>query len=94
LDGWKKGKIRPDFIVAKKGKGDSLELVYVIESKGEHLMNNPDTEYKSKVFEKVNNEKVEDLGVNLIKFKMNKHFQFELVGQGEEERRIATLLNK
>jgi len=93
LNGWKKGKIRPDFIVAKKDKKDSLELVYVIESKGEHLMNNPDTEYKSNVFKKVNDEKVEDLGVSLLKFKMNKNFQFELVGQGEEERKIATLLN-
>ena len=34
IRGWKKGKIRPDFIVAKKNKNNSLELVYVIESKG------------------------------------------------------------
>ena len=34
------------------------------------------------------------VGVNLIKFKMNRNFQFELVGQGEEEMRIATFLNK
>jgi type III restriction enzyme len=80
--------------VAKKGKKDSLELVYVIESKGEHLVNNPDTEYKSSVFRKVNDEKVEDLGVSLLRFKMNKNFQFELVGQGEEDIKIATFLNK
>jgi type III restriction enzyme len=94
VNGWKKGKIRPDFIVAKKDKKDSLELIYVIESKGEHLMDNPDTKYKKSVFDKINNERIEDLGVNLIKFKMNKDFQFELVGQNEEEIRIATLFNK
>lgn len=94
INGWKKGKIRPDFIVAKKDKEGSLELVYVIESKGEHLIDNPDTKYKKSVFDKINNEKIEDLGLNLIKFKMNKDFQFELVGQNEEEIKIATLFNK
>jgi len=94
VNGWKKGKIRPDFIVAKKDKKGSLELVYVIESKGEHLIDNPDTKYKKSVFDKINNEKIEDLGLNLIKFKMNKDFQFELVGQNKEEIRIATLFNK
>jgi len=92
--GWKKGKIRPDFIVAKKGKNDTLELVYVIESKGEHLIDNPDTKYKASVFDKINNEKIEDIGLNLVKFKLNKVFQFELVGEGEEEIKIATFLNK
>ena len=94
LNGWKKGKIRPDFIVAKKDKSDSLELIYVIESKGEHLIDNPDTQYKSSVFKKVNEEEVEVLSANMFKFKMNKDFQFELVPQGDEEKDIATFLNK
>ncbi len=94
VKGWKKGKIRPDFIVAKKGKNDSLELVYVIESKGEHLIDNPDTKYKASVFNKINKEKIEDIGINLIKFKLNKAFQFELVGEGEEEIKLATFFNK
>src|SRR3989344_7337410 len=94
VKGWKKGKIRPDFIVAKKGKNDSLELVYVIESKGEHLIDNPDTKYKASVFNKINKEKVEDVGVSLLKLKINKAFQFELVGEGEEEIKIATFFNK
>lgn len=92
--GWKKGKIRPDFIVAKKGKDDSLELVYVIESKGEHLIDNPDTKYKASVFNKLNKEKIEDIGLSLLKFKINKEFQFELVGEGEEEIKMATFFNK
>ncbi len=70
-----------------------MELVYVIESKGEHLIDNPNTKYKKSVFDKINNEKIEDLGLNLIKFKMNKDFQFELVGQNEEEIKINTFFN-
>lgn len=94
VNGWKKGKIRPDFIVAKKKDDGSLELVYVLESKGEHLIDNPDTEYKKSIFDKMNNENIEDLNLSLIKFKLNKRFQFELVGQGEEEIKIATFFNK
>ncbi len=94
VNGWKKGKIRPDFVVAKKGKSDSLELVYIMESKGKHLMDNPDTAYKAEVFDKMNKEKVEDVGISLIKFKMNKNFQFELVGEGEEERKMAMFFNR
>jgi len=94
VKGWKKGKIHPDFIVAKKAKNNSLELVYVIESKGEHLIDNPDTKYKTSVFNKINKEKVNDIGLNLIKFKLNEAFRFELVGENEEEIKIATFFNK
>jgi type III restriction enzyme len=94
IRGWKKGKIRPDFIAAKKGKNNSLELVYVIESKGEHLMDNPDTKYKASVFDKINNEKIEDIGLTLLKFKLNKAFRFELVGENEEDIKIGTFFNK
>jgi len=93
IRGWKKGKIRPDFIVAKKNKNNSLELVYVIESKGEHLINNPDTQYKKSVFDKMNNISVESLNLHLIKSKLNKDFQFELVEQGKEDLEINKLFN-
>ncbi|OGI57996.1 hypothetical protein A3C60_02285 [Candidatus Nomurabacteria bacterium RIFCSPHIGHO2_02_FULL_37_45] len=93
VKGWKKGKIRPDFIVAKKDKKDSLELVYVIESKGEHLIDNPDTKYKASVFNRMNKEKIEDVGLTLFKFKINKEFRFELVGENEEEIKINTFFN-
>ncbi|MCL5069162.1 MAG: hypothetical protein M1368_12550 [Thaumarchaeota archaeon] len=49
IQGWQKYKIRPDFVAAKKGPADKLEIVYVIESKGEHLVGNENTEYKRKV---------------------------------------------
>jgi len=92
INGWKRGRIRPDFVVAKRGKNNSLELVYIIESKGEQLMGNEDTMYKQNVFTKMNGGNVEPINYNLIKFKLNKKFQFELVEQGEEELKINILL--
>lgn len=46
LQGWKPGKIYPDFIAKKKGEN----TVAVIETKGLHLKNE-DTEYKKSVFD-------------------------------------------
>src|SRR3989344_3168862 len=93
IRGWKKVKIRPDFIVAKKNKNNSLELVYVIESKGEHLIDNPDTQYKKSVFDKMNETEIEALNFNLIRFKLNKDFQFELVEQNREDLAISRFFN-
>ena len=93
IRGWKKGKIRPDFIVAKKNKNNSLELVYIIESKGEHLIDNADTQYKKSVFDKINETTVEALNFNLIRFKLNKDFQFELVEQNKEDLSINKFFN-
>lgn len=93
IQGWKRNKIRPDFIVAKKGKDETLELVYVIESKGEHLIDNPDTTYKKSVFDKMNKEKIESISATLIRFKLNENFKFELVGQGNEDINLNTFFN-
>lgn len=53
IQGWHKHKIRPDFVVAKKKEDNSVDIIYILESKGEHLVNNPDTVYKKKVFDKM-----------------------------------------
>ncbi|HAD96591.1 MAG TPA: restriction endonuclease subunit R [Cryomorphaceae bacterium] len=51
IQGWKKGKIYPDFIASDVGSEDSEKYgsVYVIETKGLHLKND-DTKYKQDVF--------------------------------------------
>ena len=51
--GWKPDRIWPDFI-AMAGKKDDKECVLIYETKGGHL-DNQDTEYKRKVFEKLEN---------------------------------------
>lgn len=44
LQGWKRGRIYPDFIFTTSGQGASRRIV-ALETKGDHLQN-PDTDYK------------------------------------------------
>jgi type III restriction enzyme len=55
VQGWKKGRIYPDFVVAAAAdkKPNDYRQVYVIETKGIHLKNE-DTDYKKNVFELCN----------------------------------------
>ena len=50
LRGWRQERIWPDF-VAMAGRNGAQQHVLVFETKGEHLMNSPDTDYKQKVLE-------------------------------------------
>lgn len=49
LQGWKRGRIYPDFIFAAGGKAGAWRIV-VLETKGDHLQN-PDTDYKRDVLD-------------------------------------------
>lgn len=61
-----------------------------MESKGEHLTGNYDTQYKREVFDKMN-------GVKRIfvhnEYTLNEKFRFEVVNQGKEESWIRKELN-
>ena len=54
LRGWKQERIWPDF-VAIDGETDGKPHVLVFETKGEHLRGNPDTKYKQRVLETLQN---------------------------------------
>lgn len=96
IQGWQKNKIRPDFIIASKNKEGALELLYIIENKGEQLTGNPDTQYKIDIFDAMNKMQrdIEQVKVRMTTMKFNDRFEFELVPQGEEERRIRAMLNR
>jgi type III restriction enzyme len=91
LQGWRKYKIRPDFVAAKKKEDGSIELVYVLESKGEQLLGNPDTEYKDSVMREMTKAKIQAYQLELKFGKINERAEFYVVGQGEEETKIRTL---
>jgi tRNA pseudouridine(55) synthase len=78
--------------IARKNEKDELEFVYVIESKGEQLAGNEDTEYKDAVLNRMTAMKgsIEQVKVKTTTVKLNENFEFELVPQGDEERRIRT----
>ena len=94
IQGWKKNKIRPDFIVAKKSDDDELEIVYILESKGEQLSGNKDTSYKKEVLDimtkihKSGNLKI----INTKLAALNENAEAYLIEQGKEELEIKTLM--
>jgi type III restriction enzyme len=51
IQGYRRHRIRPDFVVQGNSAEKPLHRVIVIESKGKHLESNPDTRYKRDVAE-------------------------------------------
>lgn len=95
IQGWQRNKVRPDFIIARKAEDGSLEIIYVLESKGEQLLGNKDTEYKKSLFEAMNAQKgyIKQIQTQITRFKLNEKFQFEFVEQKKEESTINALFN-
>ncbi len=95
VQGWQRNKIWPDFVIARKNARNELEFVYVVESKGEQLVGNPDTEYKGEVFDAINSMKgkVEKIKLRTTTVKLNDRFEFELIPQNEEEMRLRAKLD-
>ncbi len=50
MQGWEKNKIYPDFLVCVKSSKKGHASFSILETKGPHLMGNPDTDYKKKLF--------------------------------------------
>jgi hypothetical protein len=59
IQGYRRHRIRPDFVVQDKAERKPRHRVIVLESKGQHLESNPDTNYKrriAEIFEQVGHE--------------------------------------
>ncbi len=88
IQGWKPNKIYPDFIAANKSKESNYDKLYVLETKGDQLAGNLDTEYKRNILNLCSELAVEkswnelDLGQedNQIVFAMvdEKHWKSQL----------------
>ncbi len=98
IQGWQKNKIRPDFVAAKKTENNELEIVYIIESKGEHLLGNIDTTYKKKVLDtmteqkKQNKIKTYQTKIPFKEFVVNDKIECYLIEQGKEEEDLKKLM--
>ena len=98
IQGWRENKIRPDFVVAKKKDEDKIEIVYLLESKGEHLLGNNDTTYKNDVFKTMTNQhknkKIKtyqidlDFGENVL----NESIEAYLIEDQKEEQQLKELM--
>jgi type III restriction enzyme len=89
VQGWKKNRAYPDFIMAKKTEEDPTDYskVVVIETKGNHL-DNPDTRYKQSIFEICNEfGKQTPWGELELEFS-HKEVEFQVVFEDEWKQRV------
>ncbi|MGB2870124.1 MAG: DEAD/DEAH box helicase family protein [Bacteroidota bacterium] len=94
IQGWRQNKIYPDFVAAKRKRNGTLELVYVLESKGEQLLGNDDTQYKNKVLRTMSDINVKTYQTELPFGKANDRVEFYLVEQGKEDSEIRKLFRR
>jgi type III restriction enzyme len=93
IQGWQKNKIRPDFVAAKKNESGKLELVYVLESKGQQLLGNDDSNYKKAVMEIMTEQsqqsRISNYTQGVLDFgEVNDKVEFYFVEQGQEETEV------
>jgi type III restriction enzyme len=96
IQGWKKNKIFPDFIAASKNEENQKDYgdIYVIETKGLHLKNNEDTEYKKNVFDLCNKfGKLKPWG-ELKKMFPERQFSFQVIYEDEWKNKINKIFNE
>lgn len=92
IRGWQRPQIRPDFVAARRTTpGGPLELVYVIESKGEQLAGNADSAYKQAVFELLNATVPVVTQTELGLAPLHARVRFEWVEEGQEEAAVRRL---
>tara|TARA_B110001450_G_C17665238_1_gene499247 strand:- start:155 stop:2743 length:2589 start_codon:yes stop_codon:yes gene_type:complete len=85
VQGWKRHKIYPDFLVLKEGD----EYLFV-ETKGNHL-DNPDSQYKQKVFEYLNEYANKEIGEFELITKNQKNIKFNLIYEDKWEHELVSL---
>ena len=97
IQGWHENKIRPDFIVARQKDDDKVELVYILEAKGEHLANNPDSQYKKKVLDKMTEMKktgkMKSYQTEIHFETLNEAIEAYLIEEKKEEEQLKKLMS-
>ena len=95
IQGWREYKIRPDFVVAKRNGTDAIEVVYILESKGDHLKGNPDSVYKKKVMDRMTDLKTQEIKAQQIEIgygQLNTSVEAHFVEEDKKEEQIGALM--
>jgi len=93
IQAWKKDRIYPDFVftITEEDKRDSVEKIYIVETKGIHLSGNPDTVYKESVFDLCNKLiKKSKTDALPLAFK-EKQIDYEVIYGTDWQRRLSQL---
>jgi type III restriction enzyme len=93
LQGWRKNRIYPDFIIAQEQDGE-VQNWLVIETKGNQLAGNLDTVYKAEVMEKLTTayEKPPAKVGQLTLFERKAEYKCALVAEGSWEAEIRGMI--
>jgi type III restriction enzyme len=94
IQGWRKHKIYPDFIFTAMGSEDrnNYEQVYVVETKGLHLVGSADTVYKRKIFSLCTKEAESRSWAELGPAMKEKVIRFEVLAEDEWEAKLNQML--
>jgi len=87
IQAWRKNKIYPDFVIAKQNDEGKLELIYILESKGDQLAENLDTKYKELVFQKMTETSHTKEGI----LRQFSDYDFQVVPQSQTKATIRKL---
>ena len=91
LQGWQKRKIYPDFLICLKSSPSGAASFSILETKGRHLMGNPDTEYKRRIFELFTEYSQKSIEAGAIELQDQK-MTFDIVFQNDWRRGMSKVL--
>lgn len=92
IQGWKPHKVYPDFIATNKADDDTYDKVYILETKGDQLAGNVDTEYKRKLLKLCSKLAVEKSWNELDFGDKDSDFIFQMVDEHSWENQLNTLI--
>ena len=96
VQGWKRGRIYADFIFTLKadepGVEDEYHQVFVVETKGVHLKQSSDTDYKRSVFDICSKHAAKKDWAEFVPAMRNRVMRFEIVDEDEWQNRLNAML--
>jgi len=96
VQGWKRGRIYADFIFTLKadepGVKDECHQVYVVETKGIHLKESSDTDYKRSVFDICSKHAAKKEWAEFVPAMRDRVMRFEIVDEDEWQHRLNAML--
>lgn len=92
IQGWRPHSVYPDFIAANRTEGDTYDTIYILETKGEQLFGNLDTEYKRELLNLCNEQAVKKNWKALNLGYGDNEFVFAMIDQSGWKNQLNTLI--
>ena len=96
VQGWKRGRIYADFIITLRpdeaSADDEYHQVFVMETKGIHIKQSADTDYKRSMFDICTEHASKKDWAKFVPAMRNKVMRFEIVDEDEWEQRLNAML--